>query len=88
MVALVKSMALELAEKNVRVNCICPGATATPMLGAPSDFAAYASKSPSRELVQPQDVANAVVYLTSPAGRMVRGAAWLVDGGETAGCRA
>jgi len=85
-VALVKSLALELASKNVRVNCICPGATETPMLGGPESCAEYAAKSPSKALVQPADVASTAVYLTSPAGRMVRGAAWLVDGGETAGC--
>eukprot|EP00927_Polykrikos_kofoidii_P073292 TRINITY_DN69339_c0_g1_i1.p1 TRINITY_DN69339_c0_g1~~TRINITY_DN69339_c0_g1_i1.p1 ORF type:complete len:283 (-),score=35.94 TRINITY_DN69339_c0_g1_i1:128-892(-) len=87
-VAFVKALALELAPKNVRVNCICPGACETPMLGGPNEAAEYAQKSPSKELVQPADVANAAVYLTSPAGRMVRGVALLVDGGETAGCRA
>lgn len=87
-IGLVKALALELAPKNVRVNCICPGATQTPMLGGPEEASAYAEKSPSKELVQPQDIATAVVFLTSPAGRMVRGATWLVDGGETAGCRA
>ena len=86
-IAMVKAMALELAESNVRVNCICPGATQTPMLGE-AEVASYTAKSPSGELVQPVDVANACVYLSSPAGRMVRGAAWLIDGGETAGCRA
>ena len=45
----------------------------------------YAQCSPSRELVQSVDVANAVLYLTSPAGRMVRGIELLVDGGECAG---
>ena len=82
-IALCKSMALELAARNVRVNCVCPGATNTPMLG--EDAATYANDSPSKELVEPSDVANAVVFLTSPAGRMVRGVELLVDGGETAG---
>lgn len=53
------------------------------MLG--EDAATYAKDSPSKELVEPSDVANAVVFLTSPAGRMVRGVELLVDGGETAG---
>ena len=39
----------------------------------------------STNQVQPSDVANAVVFLTSPAGSMVRGVELLVDGGETAG---
>ena len=76
-------MALELASQDVRVNCVCPGATETPMIGG--DAEEYAKSSPSRKIVQPSDIANAVVYLTSPAGRMVRGIQLLVDGGETAG---
>ena len=82
-IALCKSMALEYAKHNVRVNCVCPGATETPMIADNAEE--YAKCSPSRELVQPLDVANAVLYLTSPAGRMIRGIELLVDGGETAG---
>ena len=82
-VALCKSMSLELASYDVRVNCVCPGATNTPMVAGSAEE--YAQCSPSRELVQPVDVANAVLYLTSPAGRMVRGIELLVDGGECAG---
>ena len=84
-IGLCKSMALELAPQQVRVNCICPGATNTSMLGDQEAAARYAQSSPSRVLVQPEDVANAAVYLTSPAGRMVRGVELLVDGAETAG---
>lgn len=82
-IALCKSMALEYAKHNVRVNCVCPGATETPMIA--DNAKEYAKSSPSRELVQPLDIANAVLYLTSPAGRMIRGIELLVDGGEIAG---
>eukprot|EP00434_Breviolum_minutum_P013735 symbB.v1.2.012112.t1/scaffold830.1/size159233/5 len=78
-IALCKSMALEYAKHNVRVNCVCPGATETPMIA--DNAKEYAKSSPSRELVQPLDIANAVLYLTSPAGRMIRGIELLVDGG-------
>ena len=84
-IGLCKSMALELAPQQIRVNCVCPGATNTPMLGDQETAAKYAQSSPSKVLVQPEDVANAVVYLTSPAGRMVRGVELLIDGAETAG---
>lgn len=83
--ALAKCMALELAKDHVRVNCVCPGATQTPMIG--DAWEDYAKSSPSKELVQPEDVANAVLYLTSPAGRMVKGVELVVDGGEVAGFR-
>lgn len=84
-----RSLAIELASKNIRVNCISPGVVETPM----SDSAVYSRDEEAREKISrlhplglgvPEDVAYAAVYLLSDASRWVTGSNLFVDGGYTA----
>lgn len=85
----VKSLAVELARRRIRVNAISPGVVETPM----SSQAVYSQDEAARAktialhplgLGQPEDVANACVYLLSEASRWVTGTHLFVDGGYTA----
>jgi NAD(P)-dependent dehydrogenase (short-subunit alcohol dehydrogenase family) len=92
-VQLTKAMALDHGEENIRVNCICPGDTDTPMLrreaeqlGEPIErFLAEAAKRPLPRVGMPEDVARAVLYLASDAASFITGASLVVDGGGLAG---
>lgn len=92
-VLLTKAMAVDHGVQNIRVNCICPGDTDTPMLrdeasqlGAdPKKFLAEAATRPLRRIGRPEEIAEAVLYLASDASSFVTGAALVVDGGGLAG---
>ena len=88
-VLLTKSLALELASRGVRVNCVCPGGVETPLImGALESMPADAERSLMARLdsvipgmVQPAEVAEAIAYLASDAARMITGTALMLDGG-------
>ena len=85
---LTKAMAVELAPANIRVNSVAPTFIETPMtkpmLENP-EFREFVFRMiPMQKMGQPEDVANAVLYLASPASAMVTGHSLLVDGGWTA----
>ena len=92
-VQLTKAMALDHGEHNVRVNCVCPGDTDTPMLrneaeqlGEPvGDFLSDAATRPLPRIGQPDDMARAVLFLASDASSFVTGTSLIVDGGGLAG---
>ncbi len=92
-VLLTKAMALDHGEQNIRVNCICPGDTDTPMLRdearqlgqADERFLAEAAQRPLRRIGKPDDIAQAALYLASDASSFVTGTALVVDGGGLAG---
>jgi len=92
-VNMTRAMALDHGAENIRVNCICPGDTDTPMLrseaqqlGESEDlFLAEAADRPLRRVGQPGDIAQAVLYLASDAALFVTGTALVVDGGGLAG---
>jgi NAD(P)-dependent dehydrogenase (short-subunit alcohol dehydrogenase family) len=92
-VLLTKAMAIDHGPQNIRVNCICPGDTDTAMLrseaqqlGEPGDrFLAEAAKRPLGRLGQPEEIAQAALYLASDAASFVTGTALVVDGGGLAG---
>jgi len=84
-----RSMAIELAPKKIRVNCIAPGVVDTPM----SQQAYYSQNPELKERITglhplglgvPEDVANACIFLLSDAGRWITGTQLMVDGGYTA----
>lgn len=89
LVSLTRSMALDYAERNLRVNCVCPGIIHTPMLerrfaAQPDRDEAYRTTSnrpPIHYLGNPEDVAAAVAYLASSESRFVTGSALTIDGG-------
>ncbi|HMU90944.1 MAG: glucose 1-dehydrogenase [Pseudomonadales bacterium] len=90
-ITLTKSMAIELAPAKVRVNCLCPVVANTPMLGdfigdharnTPETRAAMGAGIPLGRLTEPQDVANAALYLVSDEAQFITGVALEVDGGR------
>jgi NAD(P)-dependent dehydrogenase (short-subunit alcohol dehydrogenase family) len=91
-VNMTRAMAIDHGPQNIRVNCICPGDTDTPMLrnearqlGQPEEqFMAEAKERPLQRYAQPVEIAQAVLYLASDAASYVTGAVLAVDGGGTA----
>jgi NAD(P)-dependent dehydrogenase (short-subunit alcohol dehydrogenase family) len=84
---LTRQMALEWAPR-VRVNCVCPGVIETPMtaplLSDPAFREAAIRRHPVGRLGRPEDVAAAILYLSSDEAAFVTGVALPVDGGYTA----
>lgn len=82
---LTKSLALELAEHGVQVNCLSPGAILTDetreRLADPEYRARVLAKIPARRVGDPEDVLGAVLLLASDASNYVNGATLYVDGG-------
>ncbi len=85
LLGLTRHAAYELAPDNIRVNAVCPGPTATAFGGGqvPSAErkAERAKKIPLGRMVEPEDIADAVLFLASDAARMCTGIALDVDGG-------
>jgi NAD(P)-dependent dehydrogenase (short-subunit alcohol dehydrogenase family) len=84
-----KAMALELAKKNIRVNCILPGMVETEMTIKMFDKFSEESKKMTIDmhslgLGKPEDIANASVFLLSDAARWITGSNLIVDGGYSA----
>jgi NAD(P)-dependent dehydrogenase (short-subunit alcohol dehydrogenase family) len=86
-------MALDHGGQNIRINCICPGDTDTPMLRdearqlgeADERFLAEAANRPLRRIGTPEDIARAALYLASEASSFITGTVLVVDGGGLAG---
>lgn len=83
-----KSMAVELAPKNIRVNCLCPVAGETGMLAqfmgedTPELRAKFRASIPLGRLSTPLDIANAALWLASDEAAFITGVALEVDGGR------
>jgi NAD(P)-dependent dehydrogenase (short-subunit alcohol dehydrogenase family) len=85
---LTKTAALEYATQNVRINAVCPAVIETPMIGPIREdaemLAAMKAMHPINRLGQPEEVAEAIVWLCADESSFVVGEALLVDGGYTA----
>lgn len=88
LISLIKSLASEYAGQKIRFNCVCPGYVETPMLDnikrlykTEEEFEQAIAGKHALGLGNPEDIANAVVYLLSDAGRWVTGSVVNVDGG-------
>lgn len=87
---LTKSMALELSQQGVRVNCVCPGGIDTPLI---AEAAANMPTQMEDKLLQrlfnvmppgfsqPEEIAEAIAYLASDLARSITGTALSIDGG-------
>lgn len=82
---LTKSLAIAYAEQGIRVNAVAPGWIATPLTAALQNDSAQAEailqRTPLKRWGQPEDIAQAVVFLCSPAAAFITGAVVPVDGG-------
>ena len=82
-VAMSKSLAIEYAKKNININCISPGFIKTAMTDKIDDKfkEAIVSKIPSARLGDPDDIANAVLFLISDQSNYINGETLHVNGG-------
>jgi len=82
-VAMSKSLAIEYAKKNININCISPGFIKTAMTDKIDDKfkEAIVSKIPSARLGEPDDIANAVLFLSSEQSNYINGETLHVNGG-------
>jgi len=88
-VGLTKTAALEYAKSGIRVNAVCPGVIKTPMVervtgGRPDILDKMIAAEPIGRSGQPEEIAEAVVWLCSDAASFVTGHAMAVDGGAVA----
>lgn len=83
MIGMSKSLAAEVASRNVTVNCIAPGFIATAMTDALNDEQKQAilGKIPAGQMGAPEDIAAAAIYLSSDEARYVTGQTLHVNGG-------
>lgn len=83
-----RNLAVDMARKNIRVNCICPGYVETnmtrPLTENPESYETLIGRHPIGRLGQPDDIANAALFLASDEAAFVTGAPLIVDGGYTA----
>jgi NAD(P)-dependent dehydrogenase (short-subunit alcohol dehydrogenase family) len=92
MIALTRSCAVDLAERGIRVNCVCPGTTDTPLVRAAVNRASDPAAArraleeirPLNRLGKPEEIAAAILYLASSEAGYATGAILSVDGGYTA----
>ena len=96
LIGLTQSFAAEVATRGIRVNALCPGNVDSPMLRSIAVDVAeregedpatvlrrFADVAASRRLIEPSEVAAAVVWLASPAASAITAGAIVVDGGTT-----
>lgn len=86
-IQLAKNLAVELGPDNIRVNAIAPGLVKTDFARALWENPEFAdpriAATPLRRLGEPEDIAGAVVFLASQAGRWMTGQTIVIDGGAT-----
>ena len=90
-IAFSKTIAREVARYKINVNVVCPGLTETPLLQAVRSQSeqtariidAVTKATPLRRPAQPQEIAEAVLFLTSPAANFITGQTLSVSGGLT-----
>src|SRR5438309_888964 len=87
---LTRTVALEYGRKNIRANCICPGAVDTPMLGllaqvSPRSREDLAAQHALGRILRPEEIANVALFLASDESSAITGAAIVADGGLTCG---
>jgi NAD(P)-dependent dehydrogenase (short-subunit alcohol dehydrogenase family) len=88
-VGLTKTAALEFAQKNIRVNCVCPGLINTPMVARMVDSGAmneqeFIAAEPVARMGKPEEIGEGVVWLLSDAASFVTGHSMSIDGGWVA----
>ncbi|NND75695.1 MAG: SDR family oxidoreductase [Ilumatobacter sp.] len=84
-IAFTKSLAREVTRNQIRVNCVCPGPTDTPLFAAQPEKMreALTRAIPMRRLAQPSEIADAIVFFASDRSSFVTGQVLSVSGGLT-----
>lgn len=87
-IGLTKSAALDYADAGIRINAVCPGIIETPMMnrfsgGTPEGRARVVAQEPIGRMGRPEEIADAVLWLSSEDASFVVGHALLIDGGQT-----
>ncbi len=93
LVAMTRALAIELAPRRVRINALCPGTMDTELMrecaeasgDAAGYYRAFAAYHPLGRIARPQEIADFVLCLLSPAAAFMTGSAVAIDGGSTAG---
>ena len=89
LISISKSIALEYASKNVRVNVVAPGLVKTRMaiesLGGEDAVVKAANNIPLKYVAEPDEIAELIFYLASDRARYITGSVFIIDGGVTAG---
>jgi 3-oxoacyl-[acyl-carrier protein] reductase len=87
LIGMTKTLALEFARYNVRVNCIAPGFTATEMIKTIPDEVKnkIVERVPMKRFGEPEEIAEAYLFLASDNAKFITGQTLFVDGGLTAG---
>ena len=87
LVGMARNMAADLAGKRIRVNCVLPGTTDTPLIRTANvteeSLAEVAKSFPLKRFGTPDDMANGIIYLLSDASSFVTGTELVIDGGYT-----
>ena len=91
-ISLTKSTAIDFAAHNIRVNCVCPGTTETPLVEAALERApdpaaarrALEEVRPANRLGRPEEIAAGILYLASDESPYATGSILSIDGGYTA----
>lgn len=89
LLGLTRSMAMDFAKDNIRVNAVCPGTVDTPMLkwaasldpNPQSVYDACNAMHPLGRIAQPREIGEVVAFLAHKSSSFVTGAVWTVDGG-------
>jgi NAD(P)-dependent dehydrogenase (short-subunit alcohol dehydrogenase family) len=89
-IALTRALAIDHVGDGVRVNCVCPGTVDSPWVrrlvsDVGESLDALRARQPMGRLGTPEEIAESVAYLASPAAGFVTGSALVIDGGLTAG---
>ena len=87
-----RALALEVAPRGIRANCVCPGVVDTPLtdlfLGMSPDPAAlreeYAASNPLKRIADAREIANCILFLASEEASFVTASPFIVDGGQLA----
>ena len=83
-----KAAALDYADQGIRINAVCPGIIATPMMdrftgGTAEGRDRVIAQEPIGRMGRPEEIAEAVLWLSSEASGFIVGHALVVDGGQT-----
>jgi NAD(P)-dependent dehydrogenase (short-subunit alcohol dehydrogenase family) len=95
LIAMTRSLALELAPAGIRVNCVCPAGVDTPLMRAWADtlpdpqevLRQQADMHVLKRMATADEIASAILFLASPAASFITGIALPIDGGATLGYR-